>query len=273
MTNQQQVGIGLRSCHYDYILNNQPNIAWFEVLSDNYLVAGGPQLAYLDAIRRNYPVAMHGVGMSIGSTDDINWDYFKKIKRLANRINPIFISDHLSWVSIEDNYLHDLLPLPYIEEVINHVATRIQKIQEFLGVQILIENISSYFEYNINIMPKWEFINAVAEKADCFILLDINNLYVSAKNHQFDPDQYLLNINKKRVKQFHLAGYTDKGAYLFDTHSENIHEPVWLLYASALKILSDKPTLIEWDGKIPAFVTLLKEAQQAQKIIDLQHAA
>jgi uncharacterized protein len=262
------VGVGLRSCHYNYILNNKPKIPWFEVLSDNYLMAGGPQLAYLEAIRANYPVAMHSVGMSIGSTDELNWDYLKKIKNLIDHINPTIVSDHLCWISIDGSYLHDLLPLPYIEEAIDHVVHRIEKIQEFLGTRILIENVSSYLEYKMSMMTEWEFLNTIANRADCWILLDVNNVYVSSSNHNEDPYQFIQNIDSKRVKQYHLAGFTDKEKYLFDTHSEPIHQSVWLLYQETLKNVGNKPTLIEWDGEIPKFTKLIEECRKAQIIMD-----
>jgi uncharacterized protein len=262
------VGVGLRSCHYNYILNNKPKIPWFEVLTDNYLLAGGPQLAYLEAIRANYPVAMHSVGMSIGSTDELNWNYLKKIKSLIDHINPTIVSDHLCWISIDGSYLHDLLPLPYIEEAIDHVVHRIEKIQEFLGTRILIENVSSYLEYKMSMMTEWEFLNTIANRADCWILLDVNNVYVSSSNHNEDPYQFIQNIDSKRVKQYHLAGFTNKEKYLFDTHSEPIHQSVWLLYQETLKRVGNKPTLIEWDGEIPKFTKLIEECRKAQIIMD-----
>lgn len=262
------VGVGLRSCHYDYILRNKPKVPWFEVLTDNYLVAGGPQLAFLDAIRADYPVAMHGVGMSLGSTDPINWDYFKKLKNLMKRLNPSFISDHLCWISIEGTYLHDLLPLPYNDEAIDHVVQRIKQIQDFLETHILIENVSSYLEYNLSTMPEWQFVNAIAEFADCYILLDVNNVYVSATNHHYDPSEYIQNINASRVKQYHLAGYANKEKYLFDTHSEKVQPPVWALYQKTLRKVGIKPTLIEWDGEIPKFTALMDEANKANKVMD-----
>lgn len=264
----QGVGVGLRACHYQYILQQQPQIPWFEVLSDNYLIAGGPELAYLKSIRENYPVAMHSVGMSLGSSDPLNWDYLTQLKQLAQMIQPQIISDHLCWISTDKNYLHELLPLPYIEEAIDHVSDRISKIQEFLGTRILIENVSSYLEYNSNAMPEWEFINAIANKADCWILLDVNNVYVSATNHHYNPLDFMQNINANRVKQYHLAGYTDKGKYLFDTHSEAIHAPVWDLFQQTLQLIGKRPTLIEWDGEIPKFTELQAECEQAQKIIE-----
>ncbi len=270
-TNEQRpiqgAGIGLRSCHYDYILENKPNIAWFEALSDNYL-NDHSSLSFLEHIRKDYPIALHGVGMSLGSTDPLNWDYFKKLKQLAKRIQPQIISDHLSWISVNKQYLHDLLPLPMTQAVIDHVSSRIMQVQDFLGTRILIENPSTYFEYECSEMPEWAFINAIIEKADCYLLLDVNNVYVSATNHEFDPYDYLNHIDSKRVKQFHMAGYADKKNYLFDTHGETIHPPVWALYKAALKCFGAIPTLIERDDNIPPFEALYKEAQQAQQLMD-----
>ncbi len=264
----QGVGVGLRSCHYQHILQHKPDIPWFEILSDNYLMPSGPELRYLDAICEEYPVVMHGVGMSIGSTDALDKEYLKKIKQLAQRTNAIHISDHLCWVSVDQTHLHDLLPLPYTEEAINHVVDRIKHIQDYLGQRILIENVSSYLEYKHSAMPEWEFINAIAEQADCYIVLDVNNIYVSAHNHQFNSIDYIQAINPERVKQYHLAGFSDRGDYLFDTHSETIHPPVWDLYEKTLNIIGDVPTLIEWDDHIPPFVELEQQVAKARLLMD-----
>jgi len=264
----QGVGVGLRSCHYHYILEQRPPVAWFEALSDNYMVNGGVALRYLDAVREYYPMVLHGVGLSIGSTDPLNQDYLQKLKVLIDRVNPVWVSDHLCWIAVKGHYFHDLLPLPYTEEAIQHVADRIAKIQDYLDTQILIENVSSYFEYKKNDMTEWEFINAIAEKADCFILLDINNIYVSATNHDFDPHVYVNSIAPERVKQFHMAGFADKKRYLFDNHGDIIHQPVWDLYQVALKRFGPVPTLIEWDENIPKFPVLQAEADKAQALMN-----
>jgi uncharacterized protein len=221
-------------------------------------------ISYLAQIRQHYPMTLHGVGLSIGSTDPLNQSYLQKLKNLAVKIKPEYISDHLCWISVDDHYLHDLLPLPYTEEAVQHVVTRIQNIQDYLGQRILIENVSSYLEYKINEMSEWQFINTIAEQADCFILLDINNIYVSSKNHNFAPIEYLNHINPERVKQFHLAGYEDKGKYLFDTHSKPVHLAVWELYKIALQRFGPVPTSLEWDDHIPSFPELHAEAQKAE---------
>jgi len=264
----QGAGVGLRSCHYSYILQHRPPIPWFEALSDNYMVDGGPALHYLDVVREHYPMVLHGVGLSLGSTDPLSQEYLNKLRTLVHRVNPSWVSDHLCWISVKGHYFHDLLPLPYTKEVIQHVADRIRQVQDCLGLPILIENVSSYFEYNKNEMTEWEFVNTVAEKADCFILLDINNIYVSAMNHHFDPQTYVRSIDCERVKQFHLAGFSDKRRFLFDSHGEMIHQPVWDLYQVALRRFGPIPTLIEWDENIPKFPILQAEAEKAQSIMN-----
>jgi uncharacterized protein len=211
-------GLGLRTQHFDAVLNTEPDIDWFEVLSENYMVAGGKPRYYLKEIGERYPLVMHGVSLSIGSTDPLNMDYLKALKQLANDVQPQWISDHICWTSIHGVNSHDLLPLPYTEETVKHVAQRIKTVQDFLGRRILMENVSSYLSYQDSSMDEWEFVNAVAEAADCLILLDINNIYVSARNHNFNPLDYLNKINPKRVQQFHLAGHSDYGDYVIDTH-------------------------------------------------------
>ncbi len=263
----QGVGIGLRSCHYQSIIQHKPRIPWFEVISDNYMIEGGPELNYLESIRNDYPIVMHGVGMSVGSVDDLNMDYLGKLRSLKERFEPAWISDHLCWVSADKRYFHDLLPLPYTQESIDHVAKRVQRVQNVLGERILLENVSNYMTYKANEMTEWEFLSNVAEAADCNILLDINNVYVSSYNHKFDPFLYLNEIPVNRVKQFHLAGYQDKGLYLFDSHSEKVKPPVWDLYEFAVTKFGSIPTLIEWDDDIPSLSDLLTEANKASKII------
>lgn len=272
MLNLQQsirnVGIGLRSCHYQYILENLPAVPWFEILSDNYLSQSGESFYYLSKICEHYPVAMHGVGLSLGSTDPLNKGYLKKLKQLAERIKPAYISDHLCWISVEGQYLHELMPLPYTEEAITHVVERIRQVQDYLGQQILIENVSNYLRYTSSVLSEAEFLSEIANRADCHILLDINNIYVSATNHQFDAMQYLNNIDKVRVKQYHLAGYQDQGTHLLDTHGASIDSAVWELYKIALQKTGKIPTLLEWDNNIPEFPVLMAEAKRAQIIMD-----
>ncbi len=261
-------GVGLRSCHYQAILQHQPDIPWFEALSDNYLVAGGPALAYLRAIRHYYPITLHGVGLSIGSTDALDQQYLTQLKNLIDAIQPSMVSDHLCWTAVNKQHLHELLPLPYTQETINHVSTRIQQVQDFLKRPLLIENISSYLNFKHNEMPEWEFINSVHQKSSCGILLDVNNLYVNSINHRFDAHDYLNRINKQAVQQFHLAGYSDKKRFLFDAHNEPVQAPVWTLYQAALKRFGALPSLIEWDDDIPPLAILQAEAQKAQQLMD-----
>ncbi len=261
-------GIALRSLHYQYIFTQKPKVNWFEVLSDNYFCAGGLPLFHLEKIRQDYPVTLHGVGMSLGSTDPLDLDYLTRLKNLAAKVEPDLISDHLSWISVNGHYLNDLIPLVYTEEVMNFVASRILQVQEFLGRQILIENPSPYLTFTDSTMSEWEFIEGLLKKADCYLLLDINNLYVNAINNGIDPINYLDGIPKTRVKQIHLAGYEEKENYLLDTHGYPVHPPVWELYQEALIRFGAVPTLIEWDTDIPSFEVLMTEANKAEKLLD-----
>lgn len=264
------VGVGLRSSHYAYIEAENPDIGWFEVLSDNYLCDGGPSLVHLEKIRSSYPITLHGVGMSLGSTDPINMDYLKKLKSLIKRTEPHFISDHLCWTSYHQHYFHELLPLPFTEEAIKHVANRIKQVQEYCERQIMIENVSSYLSFNHSTLNEWQFLQAVAEEANCLILLDINNIFVSASNNDFSPATYLRELNTDKIAQFHLGGFTDKGTHLLDTHSASIYPDVWELFTQAIKKFGLLPTCIEWDNDIPEFTTLQKEAEKAQKIMEMK---
>ncbi len=263
----QGAGVGLRTPHYAHIEQQKPSIPWFEALVDNYLGKGGAPLRHLESVRQDYPLTFHGVGMSLGSTDPLNMAYLGRLKDLVERFQPAYVSDHLCWVSFEGQYAHELLPLPYVESAVNHVAERIQRVQEFLGRSILIENVSSYLTYKASQMEEWEFLNLVVEKAGCEVLLDINNIYVSAHNHGFDPEAYLLAVPVHKVRQFHLAGYEDQGTHLLDSHAESVHAPVWDLYEKALTHLGPLPTLIEWDNNIPEFHVLYAEATKAQALM------
>ncbi|OJA00124.1 hypothetical protein BEV13_04415 [Rickettsiella grylli] len=258
-------GLGLRSQHFPYILEHQPKVDWFEAMTEDYLVAGGKPLYYLHRIREHYPLALHGVSLSIGSYDPLNKDYLKKVKALADKLEPVWISDHLCWTGIDGFNMHDLLPLPYTEEALKHVVSRVKQVQDFLGRRILLENVSSYIEYRDSSVTEWEFLTAVAEQADCFILLDINNIYVSAVNHHFDPLAYINAIPIPRVRQFHLAGHKNCGDYIIDTHDAPIIEKVWSLYTQAVKRFGKVATMIERDDNIPEFPVLLTELQQAKK--------
>jgi uncharacterized protein (UPF0276 family) len=259
-------GLGLRVPHFEHVLQHKPAVDWFEVLSENYMVAGGKPRYYLNKIREHYPLAMHGVSLSVGSTDPLDIEYLKKLKTLANEVQPAWISDHLCWTSCHNINSHDLLPLPYNEETLTHVAERIRQVQDFLGRRILIENVSSYLSYRSSEMTEWEFLAAVAEQADCLILLDINNIYVSACNHGFKPESYLQHMDASRIQQFHLAGHTRQGDFLIDTHDQPVPDPVWALYTQALTQFGPVTTMIERDDNIPAFDELLDELGQARSL-------
>jgi len=261
-------GLGLRKPHYDDILATQPQVDWFEILTENYLIDGGKPLQILDQIRARYPIVMHGVSMSIGSTDPLDKNYLTDLKNLANRYEPAWVSDHLCWTGIEHTHLHDLLPLPYTEEAIAHVSDRVNEVQDYLQRPFLLENVSSYITYCDDVMPEWEFLAAVAERADCGILLDINNIYVSSFNHGFNPLDYLDHIPAKRVWQHHLAGHTHTGNIIIDTHDQDVIDPVWALYAEAAKRFGPVSTMIERDDNIPPLNEVLAELQKARDIAE-----
>ena len=267
-TKLKGVGLGLRSCHYSTIENDNPNVPWFEVLTDNYLMEGGPSLAHLESICSGYPTTLHCVGMSLGSTDALNKPYLQKIKNLMLRTNPITISDHLCWTSFENANFHELLPLPYTQEAIMHTAARIREVQDFLGQQILIENVSSYLSFTHSTYTEWDFLQHVSDEANCLILLDINNIYVSAHNNGFLPEDYINGLTTNRVAQFHLGGFLEMEDYLLDNHGTNIHPNVWKLYINAVEKFGACATVIEWDTDIPAFSELLAESGRAKKILD-----
>ncbi|MFA6303048.1 MAG: DUF692 domain-containing protein [Legionella sp.] len=260
------MGLGLRSEHYQYIIEHTPAIDWFEILTENYLVAGGNPIYYLDKIREHYPIVMHGVSLSIGSFDPLNFDYLKQVKQLADRIQAKWISDHLCWTGIQQKNMHDLLPLTYTQKTIDHVVERIQCVQDFYQRQILIENVSSYITYKDSEMTEWEFLTEIAEKADCLILLDVNNIFVSSFNHGFDPETYLNYIPAERVQQFHLAGHLNCEEYIIDTHDHPVIPPVWDLYAKAVQRFGDVSTMIERDDNIPPFEELWQELKYAKSI-------
>ena len=259
-------GLGLRVEHYESILNSEPAVDWFEIISENYLVPGGKPLHYLDRIRERYPLVMHGVSLSIGSTDPLNRDYLKQLKELAARVQPAWVSDHLCWTGVHGRNLHDLLPLPYTEETIDHVAARIREVQDFLGRRILIENVSSYVNYAQSQLSEWDFLSEICERADCLLLFDVNNIYVSSVNHGFDALDYLNGIPATRVQQLHLAGHEDHGRYIIDTHDHPVSDPVWDLYAHALRRFGPVSTMIERDDHIPPLTELVGELEHARRI-------
>lgn len=259
-------GLGLRPEHYDSILAEKPDIDWLEILTENYLVPGGKPLYYLEKFRSLYPMVMHGVSMSIGSCDPLDWDYLKEVKNLAMRIQPKWISDHLCWTGLHHKNMHDLLPLPYTEEAIHHVVDRIRQVQDFLGQRILIENVSSYVTYTHSVITEWEFLREICQQADCLILLDVNNIYVSSINHEFNPLSYITAIPRERVYQIHLAGHSDMGSYIIDSHDHDIVDPVWKLYEATLQHIGPVSTMIERDDNIPELSYLLTELDYARTI-------
>ncbi|HEY6395039.1 MAG TPA: DUF692 domain-containing protein [Candidatus Binataceae bacterium] len=261
-------GVGLRRPHYTHILKTHPKLDWFEVISENFMVEGGRPLEVLEQIRANYPIAMHGVSMSLGSADPLNRDYLRRLRDLARRFEPAWISDHLCWTGVGGYNLHDLLPLPYTVEAVRHVASRIRRVQDFLGRPILLENVSSYMAFADSRMTEWDFIGAIAEEADCGILLDINNIFVSAFNHRFDANEYIDSVPVDRVAQFHLAGHSDHGTHLLDTHDHPVCDEVWSLYRRAVRRFGAVSALVEWDENIPEFEVLAESAERAQRIHD-----
>ena len=268
-------GVGLRTEHYDVIAGPQPPsnesfppVDWFEAISENFMDTAGKPLSVLEAVRRRYPVALHGVSLSIGSTDPLDQIYLKRLRALVDRIDPAIVSDHLCWTGVDSENLHDLLPLPMTEEAILHVSARVQQVQEAVGRRILLENVSSYVTFVHSTVPEWEFLSEIARRSGCGILLDINNIYVNAFNHQFDPVAYLQGIAPERVGQFHLAGHTPMGEFLFDTHNAPVIDEVWALYRKALERFGAVTTLIEWDEDIPPFARLAEEASRAREIME-----
>ena len=259
-------GLGLRPVHYEALLTESHAVDWLEIVSENYLVPGGQPLAYLERIRARFPLVMHGVSLSIGSTDPLDRRYLADLKELAKRVEPAWISDHLCWTGVEGRNVHDLLPLPYTEEALAAVTARVGEVQDLLGRQILLENVSSYLSYRDSEMTEWEFLSEVARRADCAILLDVNNIYVSAVNHGFDPLEYLRGVPQERVRQFHLAGHSDMDGHLIDTHDHPIVAPVWALYREAVAHFGPVPTMIERDDNIPELVELVAELDVARAV-------
>ncbi|MES9944288.1 MAG: DUF692 domain-containing protein [Candidatus Thiodiazotropha sp.] len=259
-------GLGLRRQHYDDVLDTRPDVDWFEVISENYMVDGGKPLHYLNRIRELYPIVMHGVSLSIGSMEPLDYDYLKQLKQLIGRVEPVWFSDHLCWTGVDKLNMHDLLPLPYTEEAIDHVVDRVSRVQDYLGRQMLLENVSSYINYSESQLSEWEFLREVVERADCLVLLDINNIYVSAFNHNFDPSTYLQAMPAERIYQIHLAGHTREENLIIDTHDHPIADPVYDLYAEAVERFGRVSTMIERDDHIPPLADLLQELERVRRI-------
>ncbi len=258
------IGIGLRPPHYQDIFAQLPAIDWFEIISENFMVGGGKPLEVLDRILEHYTVVQHGVNLAIGSPDPLDWDYLKKLKQLARRTKTPWFSDHLCWGRLPGAHFHDLLPLPYTHEVIAYVAERARIVQDFLEIPFALENLSSYLAYRQDEMPEWEFYSAIVEKAGIFMMLDVNNIYVSSRNHGFAPKDYYSHLPLGRVIQIHLAGHTDHGSYVIDTHDHPVRDEVWQLYAEIYPLTQGVSTLLEWDDNFVSFEETWKEAQKAK---------
>ncbi len=271
-----RAGIGLRDGHRRALLERLPPIGWLEVHSENYFGAGGRPLFDLERAWTHYPLSLHGVGLSLGSADPLNRSHLKRLKALIRRFEPVFVSEHLAWSSIGGRYFNDLLPLPYTDEALRHVVERVARVQDLLGRRVLIENPSSYLEYRHSQIPEWVFLAALAEASDCLLLLDINNVYVSCRNHGWDPNRYLAGIPASRVEEYHLAGHTRKvfphGEILIDSHNRPVAPEVWGLYRTAVDWIGPRPTLIEWDTELPDLEVLLREAAEADHVLGGYHA-
>jgi uncharacterized protein len=261
------IGIGLRVPHYQHILSKKPVVDWFEIISENFMVDGGRPLEVLDTILEQYRVVQHGVSMYFGSADRLNREHLTKLKRLVKRTNTPWLSDHLCWGSVDGRYTHDLLPMPYTKAVARHTAQKIRETRDFLEVPIAVENVSSYAEFHASDMTEWEFLSEVVELADCGILLDVNNIYVSAMNHNFNPYDYVNNVPHHRVAQIHIAGHSKYRKYILDTHDHAVIDPVWKLYARAINLVGPTATLLEWDASIPSFEEVHDEALKANQFI------
>lgn len=261
------LGVGLRSVHFQHILEHQPAVDWFEIISENFIDSLGRPRYVLEQIAERYPVVMHGVSLSIGSTDPLNFDYLAKLKRLATETRARWISDHLCWTGVLGRNTHDLLPLPLNEESLKHVVERVGIVQDFLERPLVLENPSSYVTFAASSMPEWEFLSHVAREADCGILLDVNNVFVSSVNHEFDPVEYLHSVPHERIVQCHLAGHVDCGTHRIDTHDRPVLDPVWQLYRLAHELTGGVSTLLEWDANIPPFEVLHAEVLKAKRYI------
>jgi uncharacterized protein (UPF0276 family) len=263
-------GVGLRSVHFNYILGSYPKVDWFEIISENFMDSGGRPRYLLDQIAERYPIVMHGVSLSIGSTDPLDFEYLKKLKRMAKEIDAVWISDHLCWTGINGLNTHDLLPVPLTDESLDHIVSRIRVVQDFLERPLVMENPSTYVGFVESTLSEWEFIGRMAAEADCGLLLDVNNVYVSSVNHDFDPVKYIESLPHERVVQFHLAGHTNYGTHLIDTHDGHVIQAVWDLYRLAHQLTGGAATLLEWDAKIPDFPTLHAEVLKARDYVGAQ---
>ena len=262
------IGIGLRIPHYQHIFNKKPVVDWFEIISENFMVGGGRALANLDQILEQYRVVQHGVSMYFGSAEPLNRDHLRRLKALVKRTRTPWLSDHLCWGSVDGTYSHDLLPMLYTFEAAEVTARKVREARDFLEVPIAVENVSSYAEFHMSEMTEWEFLNEVVEQADCGILLDVNNIYVSSRNHEFDPYEYLNDIPAERVAQIHIAGHSKFRKYILNTHDHPVIDPVWKMYEHAIRRIGPTATLLEWDDRIPSFDEVHAEALKAEKYLN-----
>jgi uncharacterized protein (UPF0276 family) len=261
------VGIGLRVPHYRHIFNKKPVVDWFEIISENFMVDGGRALQILDQILERYRVVQHGVSMYFGSAEPLNREHLRRLKTLVKHTKTPWLTDHLCWGSVDGRYTHDLLPMPYTFEAAKKTAQKIREVRDYLEVPISVENVSSYAEFHVSEMTEWEFLNEVVEDADCGILLDVNNIYVSSRNHNFDPLDYLNSVLPERVAQIHIAGHTKYRKFILDTHDHPVIDPVWALYARAIELAGPTATLLEWDDRIPSFEEVHREALKAKRYL------
>lgn len=259
------LGVGLRTVHFPHILEHQPEVDWFEIISENFMDSQGRPRFVLDQIAERYPIVMHGVSLSIGSTDPLNFDYLVRLKRLADDIQPQWVSDHLCWTGVLGLNAHDLLPLPLNEQTLEHVVGRVRIVQDFLERPLIVENPSSYVTFASSTMTEWDFLSQMAEEADCGLLLDVNNVYVSSVNHEFDPLEYIERVPHERIVQFHLAGHTNCETHLIDTHDNHVIDAVWQLYRRAHALTGGVSTLLEWDARIPSFPVVHAEVLKARR--------
>ncbi len=259
------IGIGLRIPHLQDIFTHEPDIDWFEIISENFLVDGGKAIENLDRILERYPVVQHGVSLAIGSPNPLDFDYLKRLKALTKKTKTPWISDHLCWGRLPGAHYHDLLPLPYTQKVVDYVSERARIVQDYLEIPFALENLSSYVTFRDDQMPEWDFYSAIVEKADIYMMLDVNNIYVSSRNHGFDPKDYYMNIPMRRVLQIHLAGHTDKGDYVLDTHNDYVRDEVWAIYAEVYPLTGGVSTLLEWDDNFISFDETWQEALKAKQ--------
>jgi uncharacterized protein len=267
------IGIGLRAPHYDHILSRKPVVDWFEIISENFIIDGGRPLHILDQILEQYEVVQHGVSMYFGSAEKPDREHLRRLKQLVKRTNTPWLSDHLCWGSVDGRYTHDLLPMPYTFEAAKLTAQKIREVRDFLEIPIAVENVSSYAEFHVSEMTEWEFLIEVVERADCGILLDVNNIYVSSRNHNFDPLTYINSVPADRVAQIHIAGHSRFQKYILDTHDHPVIDPVWKLYDRAIQRTGHTATLLEWDDSIPSFQEVHREALKANRFLESKSLA